>query len=199
MQRSVVFASLVAVVAAGAQFAACTDTTVFPPATDGGGGGSSGSGGGSSGGGSGSGSSGSGSGSSGGSGNSSGGVADSGSDTGADSGGGVLLTVKNYEAWCSVTINGGAAFTTATGAASVAEASRVTIVATPLPGFELGADPWFGTDENDGGAAAGTDVDSGTTMTSTAQVTIGAGPTQCVSVCCQTAGSPDCPTANPCP
>ena len=112
------------------------------------------------------------------------------------------LTVKNFLNWCSVEINGGAASTDATVTASVTAGSMVTIVATPADGsFEIGPDPWFGVDQNNGAAAPGTDVGSGTSETSTAVVTVNqAGAPQCVSVCCQEPGNGPipCPATNPC-
>ena len=109
----------------------------------------------------------------------------------------------NFLSWCSVTVNGGTASTGATIMASVAPGSTATIVAKPASAsFQIGPTPWFGVDQNDGGAAAGTDVGSGVTETSTATVTItSTGSTQCVSVCCQepnNAPTP-CPATNPCP
>jgi len=112
----------------------------------------------------------------------------------------VTLTVLNYLAWCSVTINGGTASTLASIPASVAPGSTVTIVATPKSSsFIIGTDPWFGVTQNDGGAAAGTDNGSGSTETSTATVVVTAN--HCVSVCCGDAppSAPNCPTTNPCP
>jgi hypothetical protein len=112
------------------------------------------------------------------------------------------LTVKNFLNWCSVEINGGTASTDATVTASVTPGSMATIVATPANGsFEIGPAPWFGVDQNDGGAAPGTDVGSGTSETSTAVVTTNqAGTPQCVSVCCQEPGNGPipCPATNPC-
>jgi len=64
-------------------------------------------------------------------------------------GGGVpTLTVMNFLRWCSVTINGGAASTGETVAASVTPGSVATVVATPASSsFQIGADPRFGVDE----------------------------------------------------
>jgi hypothetical protein len=112
------------------------------------------------------------------------------------------LTVMNFFSWCSVSINGGAASTGATVTASVTPGSVASIIAAPAgSGFQIGADPWFGVDENDGGAASGTDNGSGTSETSQATVTISAsGEAQCVAVCCQEPGNSPvpCPTTNPC-
>ena len=112
------------------------------------------------------------------------------------------LTVKNFLNWCSIEIDGGTASTDATVTASVTPGSMVTIVATPASGsFEIGPNPWFGVDQNNGAAAPGTDVGSGTSETSTAVITINqAGAAQCVSVCCQEPGNGPipCPATNPC-
>ena len=113
------------------------------------------------------------------------------------------LTVKNFLNWCSVEINGGTASTSATVTASVSRGNAATIVATPAnSSFEIGPNPWFGVDQNNGAAAPGTDVGSGPSETSTAVVTINqAGAPQCVSVCCQEPGNGPipCPATNPCP
>ena len=120
----------------------------------------------------------------------------------ATSDGALTLTVMNYFSWCSVSINGGAASTSATVSASVTTGSLATIIAAPAgSGFEIGADPWFGVDENDGGPAAGTDTGNGTSETSQATVTVAStGEAQCVAVCCQEPGNSPlpCPTTNPC-
>jgi hypothetical protein len=114
----------------------------------------------------------------------------------------VTLTVMNADPFgsCLVTINGAVGTT-----APVAAGSTVTIVASPPAGGTLATDPWFGIDQDDGGAAPGTDVGTGTTETSTATVTIGNGATQCVSVCCfpkganpGDAGSLNFCSTNPC-
>lgn len=113
-----------------------------------------------------------------------------------------MLTVKNFLNWCSVEINGGPPSTSATLTAFVGRGSPVTIVATPADSsFEIGPNPWFGVDQNNGAAASGTDVGSGATETSTATVTINqTGAPQCVSVCCQEPGNGPipCPATDPC-
>jgi hypothetical protein len=119
------------------------------------------------------------------------------------SGGARTLTVMNFLNWCSIAINGGTASTDATVTASVTPGSVATIVASPSSSsFQIGADPWFGVDQNDGGAASGSDVGNGTSETSKVTVTIaGTGTTHCVAVCCQEPGNGPvpCPTTNPCP
>jgi hypothetical protein len=127
-----------------------------------------------------------------------------GNDAGTDAASAaVTLTVMNFLDWCSVAVNGGTASTGANVTASVTGGSVATIVITPASNaFQIGANPWFGVDQNDGGAAPGVDNGTGATETSTATVTIKkTGTTQCVSVCCQEPNnSPTpCPTTNPCP
>ncbi len=126
-------------------------------------------------------------------------ASDASADAGADSG--VTLTVMNFDSWCSITVNGGTPITGGSGTATFAPGSKVTLVATAdnSCSCQIGADPWFGVDQNDGGAAPGSD--SGTPGVTEATVTIGTSSTQCVSVCCQLPGNgpPACPTVNPCP
>jgi hypothetical protein len=112
------------------------------------------------------------------------------------------LTVMNFLGWCSVSINGGGASAADTVTAPVTPGSVATVVAIPASSsFQIGADPWFGVDQSDGGAASGTDVGTGTSEMSKATVTIDEnGTTQCVSVCCQEPGNgpTPCPTTTPC-
>jgi hypothetical protein len=76
---------------------------------------------------------------------------------------------KNFLNWCSVEINGGSASADATVTASIAASTVATIVATPSSSsFQVGPDPWFGVDQNGGASAAGTDVGSGVSESSTA-------------------------------
>ena len=99
-------------------------------------------------------------------------------------GGGATLTVMNFLSWCSVSINGGAASTNPSIMASIVAGGTATIVATPASSsFQIGADPWFGVGQNNGGAAPGMDNGTGASETSTATVVITGN--QCVSVCCQ--------------
>jgi|GEM_PF-1112870 hypothetical protein len=120
-------------------------------------------------------------------------------DGGVDGGSSnVTLTVMNYFGWCSVSINGGAASTGSSVTASVAPGTAATIVALPASmAFAIGADPWFGVTQNDGGAAPGADNGTGVAETSTAMVVVTGN--QCVSVCCGDAPTgTGCPTTNPC-
>ena len=111
----------------------------------------------------------------------------------------MTLTVLNFDGWCSVAIGTNAASNSGSQKMCVA-AGAVTIKATPASAtYEIGTDPWFGVDQNDGGAASGVDNGSGSTETSTATVTVTSG-SRCVSVCCGVfdAGT-GCPTTDPCP
>lgn len=126
------------------------------------------------------------------------------SEAAADEGG-VTLTVLNYQSWCSVSINGGAASTSTSVLATVPSGSTASIVVQPASNmFVIGPDPWFGVIEDDGGAAPGSDSDAGTVETSSATVVVTpnantATGTACVSVCCGDApAGTGCPTTNPC-
>ncbi len=109
----------------------------------------------------------------------------------------MALTVLNFEGWCSITINGGAASTTASTTTCVADGS-VTLTAKPNPTsvFQLG--DWFGTTGDSGSGDPGT-VSGGVEGTSTASATISGSTTQCVSVCCPFIGGTGCPTTDTCP
>ena len=105
----------------------------------------------------------------------------------------------NYLAWCSVSVGTTAASNSASQTICVA-AGPVTVKATPASNlFAIGTNPWFGVDQNDGGAAPGTDMGTGATETTTATVTVSSG-SKCVSVCCGDAPTgTNCPTTDPCP
>ena len=121
-------------------------------------------------------------------------------DAGHADAGSITLRILNFAGWCSVTVNGDTASTAFTITKSVPAGSTATIVAKPATSaFDIGSDPWFGVDQNDGGAAPGTDVGTGVDETST--VTVTAGANHCVSVCCEEPGNTLllCPTTNPCP
>jgi hypothetical protein len=118
---------------------------------------------------------------------------------------GVTLTVLNYQSWCSVSINGGAASTSTSVLATLPSGSTASIVVQPASSmFVIGPDPWFGVIGDDGGGAPGLDSDAGTVETSTATVVVvpnanTATGSACVSVCCGDAPSgTGCPTTNPC-
>jgi hypothetical protein len=103
----------------------------------------------------------------------------------------VALTVKNYLAWCSVSVDGGTASAAAEQTVCVADGSA-TLDATALPGFVLG--DWHGTSGDTGSGDPGT-VSGGQ---STAMVTV-SGSSACVWVCCPFTNGTGCTTTNQCP
>ncbi len=112
---------------------------------------------------------------------------------GGGSGGGcdgVVLTVKNYLSWCSVTVADEAPSTAADIEVCVPANSTVDLSATALAGFILGEGPWH--DTNSPGAPTGDPPHSDTTV----DVTTGA---DCVWVCCPFPDGSGCPTADQCP
>ena len=110
----------------------------------------------------------------------------------AEAGGCVALTVLNFLSWCSVSVAGGAASSAAEQSVCV-PAGAVSLSATPLTGFRLGAEPWHRTSGDQGSGEQGTVVG----QTSTATVTVGAA--TCVWVCCEFAAGGGCPATNQCP
>ena len=103
------------------------------------------------------------------------------------------LTVKNYLQWCSVAVNGQSASSSASQTLDVTPGG-ITVVATPLAGFELGSTPWHDTDGDSGGGDPG--ARTGTQASAT--VTVGSA-AKCVWVCCETVGQHDCPATDQCP
>ncbi len=115
------------------------------------------------------------------------------SNTGGSTGGGGMqqLTVKDYLSWCSVTVNGGAASSSAAQTVSVSP-GNVTLTASPNSGFMLGL--WHHTSGDTGSGEPGTVSGS----TSTATVAVGNAAT-CVWVCCPFTDGSGCPTTDQCP
>ncbi|HET6438477.1 MAG TPA: hypothetical protein VFG59_10480 [Anaeromyxobacter sp.] len=109
----------------------------------------------------------------------------------------VSLTVRNYLSWCSVSVNGETA-SSAPEQTTCVPAGTVPLSAVALPGFELGARPWHHTDGDSGMGEQGTVIGSGQSAMSTANVTV-SGASACAWVCCETAGTSDCPTMDLCP
>jgi hypothetical protein len=110
----------------------------------------------------------------------------------------IQLTVKNFLAWCSVSIAGGPASAAAVQTACVAANSPVTLAAVALPFFQLGATPWHDTDGDTGAGDPGTRTGSGQDETATTTETTGTGDT-CVWVCCEFVGGGGCPSTDQCP
>jgi hypothetical protein len=106
---------------------------------------------------------------------------------------GVTVTVLNSLVWCSVSVNGGAPSSGASQTVCVPADSDVSLVATPLSGFELGL--WHHTDGDTGTGDMGV-VSGGM---STASLTAPGTGTACVWVCCPFEGGAGCPTIDQCP
>jgi hypothetical protein len=98
---------------------------------------------------------------------------------------GTLLTVKNYDARCMVTVGTSTPFISAVQ--TVCEPmGTVALTATPDAGYQLGTDPWHDTTTQALGAATETVTGTGSA---------------CVWVCCEGTGlppSPPCPTTDQC-
>jgi len=107
------------------------------------------------------------------------------------------LTVKNYLAWCSVTVNNGTASSAASQVVNVAPGT-IPLSAVALTGFQLGATPWHDTAGDSGAGDAGTRTGTGQSQSAATTVVVGTS-AKCVWVCCETVGTTDCPTTNQCP
>ena len=67
----------------------------------------------------------------------------------------VTLKVKNYLAWCNVSVAGDTATSASTQTVCVADGA-VALAATPLAGFQLGVAPWHDVDGDTGPGTLGT-------------------------------------------
>lgn len=108
------------------------------------------------------------------------------------------LVVKNYLAWCSVSVNGGAASASAQQAVTV-PAGTITLVATRASStFEVSGDMWHHTDGDTGTGEPGTiaNANDPATKSSTAMVTVAA-TAKCVWVCCPFVGGAGCGSTIP--
>ena len=90
-----------------------------------------------------------------------------------------LLTVKNYLAWCSVSINGGSASIAAQQQVFVLPGA-IPLEATARAGFKLDAHMWHDTDGDAGSGEAGSANGSASDATATVSSTTA----KCVWVCC---------------
>jgi hypothetical protein len=112
--------------------------------------------------------------------------------------GSALLTIKNFESWCSLTAAGNPASSNAVQLVMV-NPGTITLDATALPGFELGPAPWHQTDGDTGSGDPGMVSGTGQSASSSTTVKVGDGGA-CVSVCCPFSPSgTGCPTTNQCP
>ncbi|MCC6526768.1 MAG: hypothetical protein IT373_29235, partial [Polyangiaceae bacterium] len=106
----------------------------------------------------------------------------------------VEYTLKNYLAWCSVSVEGGAPSAASQQVVCLAEGTKVDLVATPVGGFILGPDMWHHTDFDLGSGEPGV-VANGTSST-TDNAT---GATTCAWVCCPFANGTGCNVPDQCP
>lgn len=104
-----------------------------------------------------------------------------------------LLTVKNFDSWCSVSVNAGSASATAQQQVFV-QPGQIPLAATALSGFKLDAHMWHHTDGDTGAGEAGSANGSASDATATVANT---GP-KCVWVCCPFTSGTGCPTTDQC-
>jgi hypothetical protein len=95
------------------------------------------------------------------------------------------LKVKNYSFWCAVEVNNSGTFSTALEQDVNVLPGAIALVAKPANStFELGTDMWHYVDGTTGDTGVpGTQAGTGTSATSTTQITIVASG-KCVWVCC---------------
>jgi hypothetical protein len=126
------------------------------------------------------------------------GPADSGPvDTGPADAGCVQLTVKNYLAWCSVSVAGATSSSAAVQTACVPRGT-VSLSAQALSGFILGPAPWHDTLGDHGSGDPGTVTGSGASAQSATSVVVSAS-SACVWVCCPFPDGSGCPATDQCP
>ena len=91
-----------------------------------------------------------------------------------------LLTVKNFDNWCTVTVNGGSA-SAAPSQSVFVQPGPIQLSATANSGFKLDAHMWHHTDgDTSGSGEAGSAVGSASQATATVVSTSD----KCVYVCC---------------
>jgi hypothetical protein len=112
-----------------------------------------------------------------------------------DAGCAVMVTIKDIDDWCTITIDGGAPFNSGQQTVCAAAGGTVNLAATPHGGFVLGPTPWHDTSGDvDGGGDPGTVVGN----TSSTTLVVGDGGRACAWACCPGTGLP-CPTSDQCP
>jgi hypothetical protein len=108
------------------------------------------------------------------------------------------LTVKNFDAWCSITVNGGTASTLGTQTVNVAPGSIALVAKEASATFEIGPTTWHDTAGDTGTGDPGTLAGTGAAETSSTTVTVGT-TAKCVWACCPFANGTGCPTVDQCP
>jgi hypothetical protein len=121
------------------------------------------------------------------------------SSSGVDAQGqGLSLTVKNFDAWCTITVEGGSATTLPTETVTVTTGT-VTLTAKPASSaFELGPAPWHDTAGDSGSGDPGTVTGTGTDAVSTTTVSGVTSAGTCVWACCPFTSGSGCPTTDQC-
>jgi hypothetical protein len=106
------------------------------------------------------------------------------------------LTVKNYLAWCSVSVDGMNASVGAVQTEPITTSRNdLTLVATAASAsFKIDSMMWHHTNGDSGSGEAGTVSGA----MSTATVTVTAGANKCVWVCCPFTSGTGCPTTDQC-
>ena len=108
------------------------------------------------------------------------------------------LRVKNYLAWCSVTVAGHPASSAAVQDVTITPGT-INVSAVALAGFQLGTKPWHDTaGDTTGTGEQGTVTGTGQAASSATTVVVGASG-KCVWVCCEFTGGGGCPTTDQCP
>jgi hypothetical protein len=104
-----------------------------------------------------------------------------------------LLTVKNFDSWCSVAVNGGSASAAAVQQVFVLP-GQIPLSATALSGFKLDAHMWHHTDGDAGSGEAGSANGSASDATATVSSTVG----KCIWVCCPFTSGAGCAVPEQC-
>ena len=104
------------------------------------------------------------------------------------------LKVKNYLAWCDVSVNGGNASTTAEQTVNVLPGS-IPLVATGATGFKAAGNMWHHTLNDTGTGETGAVTGTGANAQSTATAVVAAA--KCVWVCCPFLDGHGCETTIP--
>lgn len=108
------------------------------------------------------------------------------------------LTVKNFDLWCSIAVNGGTSSTSASQIVNVMPGSITLVAKAASATFEIGPTTWHDTAGDTGAGDPGTLAGSGPTETSSTTVTVGS-TAKCVWACCPFANGTGCPTVDQCP
>ena len=93
------------------------------------------------------------------------------------------LTVKNYLAWCDVSINGATASAASVQTVNLLPGTYTLVGRAANSTFQIGPNMWHHTTGDSGAGETGGVAGSGVTATSTVMVTVGSA-AKCAWVCC---------------